>query len=88
MIAKLSSELQQAVHEQTGPISVVDLATNRLYVLISREQYERLRPVFEAEPLTTLEQERLLSDAGRRAGWNDPEMDAYDNYDEQRSKQP
>jgi hypothetical protein len=56
-------------------------------VLVSQDQYDRLRPLFENEPFTLEEQRELLRAAGRRAGWDDAEMDAYDHYDEHRSKQ-
>jgi len=68
--------------EGNRPIEVVDPQTSRLYVLISREQYERLKPLFEDEPLSVPEQRELLRRAGHRAGWDDPEMNAYDRYDE------
>lgn len=70
------------------PIDVVDPQTNRRYVLISREQYERLKPLFEDDPLSEPEQRDLLRRVGERAGWDDPEMDAYDRYDEHRSQSP
>lgn len=89
MIAQLSLEQQQAVQRPgAGPVPTVDPTTNRLYVLISQEQYERLKPLFEGGPLSLKEQSQLLRDAGRRAGWDDPEMDAYDHYDQHQSKQP
>ena len=46
-------------------------------------QLDRLRSLIDLEPLTIEQQRQILHDAGQRAGWNDPEMDAYDNYDEQ-----
>jgi hypothetical protein len=89
MAAQLSEELRREI-EQHGdrPIELVDPTTNKVYLLISREQYDRLRPVFEDEPLSVLEQRELLRQAGRRAGWDDPEMDAYDDYDECRAQKP
>ena len=64
---------------------MVDPATNKVYLLISREQYDKLKPLFENEPLSNLEQRELLRQAGRRAGWDEPAMDAYDHYDEHRA---
>jgi hypothetical protein len=86
MMLQLSSELQQAVREGQVPTSVVDPTTNRVYVLLPQEVYERLKPLYEEDPLTLEEQRQLLRDAGRRAGWDDPAMDAYDHYDEHRAK--
>lgn len=83
MIARLNDELQHALAQRgDAPLEVLDPRTERLYVLISREQYDRLRDLFDAEPLSLDEQRELLRQAGRRAGWDDPEMDAYDRYDE------
>jgi hypothetical protein len=89
MAAQLSDELRREL-EQHGdrPVEVVDAATQKVYLLIPREQYERLKPIFEDEPLSVLEQRELLRQAGRRAGWDDAEMDAYDHYDELRAPKP
>ena len=87
MTTLLPTELQQAIADHEGkPFSVMDPATKKLYVLVAQEQYERLKPLFEDESLSLEEQRQLLHDAGRRAGWDDPEMDAYDHYDEHRSQ--
>ncbi len=84
----LPSELQDMV-EQSGdtPVRFVDPRTQRVYVLIADEQFDRLRSLIDLEPLTIEQQRQILHDAGQRAGWNDPEMDAYDNYyDEQKQR--
>ena len=84
----LNDELQQALrHRGNGPVEIVDPRTNKVYLLIAREQYERIKPLFEEDPITPEEQLELLRQAGRRVGWDDPEMDAYDNYDGHRSKE-
>ena len=89
MAAQLSEELRREIERHGDrPIELVDPATNKVYLLISREHYDRLRPVFEDERLSDLEQRELLRQAGRRAGWDDPEMDAYDDYDERRAQKP
>lgn len=89
MPAQLPPEFQQTLRDHGGgPVPVVDPATNRAYVLIPAEQYEKLRSLFEDVPFTAEEQKQLLRDAGRRAGWGDAEMDAYDHYDEHRREQP
>ena len=69
MAAKLSDDLQHAVREHgDAPVEVIDPGTNRAYCLISRELYERLKPLFEETPITAQEQRHLLREAGRRAG--------------------
>ena len=87
MTTLFTPQLQEAVRAQgERPLALVDPSTNRAYVLISQDLYDRIRPIFDDEPLTELEQRRLILDAGRRAGWDDPEMDAYDRYDELHAK--
>lgn len=89
MTAQLSDELRRELERQGDrPIEVVDPATNKVYLLVPREQFERLKPLFEDEPLSALEQRQLLRQAGRRAGWDDPAMDAYDHYDQRRAQEP
>jgi hypothetical protein len=89
MAAQLSDELRREIeHQGDRPVEVVDPATNKVYLLIPREQYDKLKPLFENEPLSNLEQRELLRQAGRRAGWDEPAMDAYDHYDEHRAQKP
>jgi hypothetical protein len=83
----LPAELQDLLeHSGDTPVRFVDPRTQRVYVLIADEQFDRLRSLIDFEPLTVEQQRRILHDAGQRAGWNDPEMDAYDNYDEQKQR--
>ena len=85
MITKLSDELVKVLEEGgNAPIKLVHPGTNKGYFLVSEEQYERLKPLFEEDPLTQNEQRFLLEQAGKRADWDDPQMDAYDQYDEYR----
>ncbi len=89
MIAKLNDEIRLALQEHGDrPLEVVDPATSRLYMVIAREQYDRLKPLFQDDPMTLEEQRHILREAGRRAGWDDPAMDAYDRYDDARSEIP
>ena len=47
--------------------------------------FERLKQLlYDDRDLTPQEQLGLLAESGNRAGWDDPEMDVYDNYDENR----
>ena len=89
MAAKLTDELRRELEKHGDyPVEVIDPATQKVYFLIAREHYERLKPLFEDDPLSEAEQRELLRQAGRRAGWHDPEMDAYDRDDEHRPLQP
>jgi hypothetical protein len=77
----LPPELQRSLDESPDiPVRLVDERTNAEYVLLRAEVYQRVRALFEEVPVTVSEQAALLRAAGTRAGWDDPEMDVYDNF--------
>jgi hypothetical protein len=87
MSVPLTEPLQQALDERPGePLRLVDPRTQVTYVLIRADLYERVQALVEEEDLTPEEKLFLLAESGRRAGWDAPEMDDYDNYDESRKK--
>jgi hypothetical protein len=59
----------------------------KLYYLISADQFEKVRAQLIEEDFDPREMYPLISKTAAEAGWNDPEMDAYDRYDEHRPKQ-
>ena len=63
------------------PVLATDPETKEVFVVMKRELYERIRSLFEDVPIT--EQERLfqIRQFGKRAGWDNPEMDDYDSLD-------
>lgn len=67
------------------PVRLTDPETNAEYVLLPAARFERLSPIeYDDGPLTAEEKRALLRHAGERAGWNDPEMDIYDELDPRR----
>lgn len=87
MSVKLSDELARALDSQGDiPLRAVHPGTGKGFFLVSEDRYEQLKPLFEDDSLTPEERQFLLREAGRRAGWDDPAMDAYDDYDQHRSK--
>lgn len=66
------------------PVRVSAPAQSAMFVLVRAEIYERFKSLFEEDPVT--QQERLfqLQQFGKRAGWDDPEMDVYDDLDPRR----
>ena len=78
----LTPELRQAV-DAAGeqPVPIIDQETNQRYVLLRAEVYERLHVLFDQEPLSQREQRFLLQEAGKRAGWDDPAMNIYNDLD-------
>jgi hypothetical protein len=86
MTVTLSNELADALAEQGDiPLRTVNPATHEVYFLVSEDRYERLKPLFEDDPMSLSEQRKLIEHAGERAEWDAPEMDAYDRYDENRT---
>ena len=77
---------QQWADVQGGdlPVRVSDPAQNAAFVLVRADVYERFKSLFEDDPVTAQERLFQLQQFGKRAGWNDPEMDIYDDLDPRR----
>ena len=67
--------------EQEYPVRVSDPAHQSKFVLLRAEVYERFKSLFEDDPITVEERQSHLEQFGRRAGWDDPQMDVYDDLD-------
>ena len=86
MIA-LSKEIQEAVQAaKETPVRLVDPETNVEYVVLPAETFEQMRNgvYYDDGPITEEERRYLLIQAGLRAGWDDPEMDIYNDLDPRR----
>ncbi len=85
---ELTKELGRELKEAGGNVlDVSDPDSGQRYVIVKADIYERLKQLlYDDKDLTPDEQLRLLADSGRRAGWDDPAMDVYDSYDENRRK--
>ena len=66
------------------PVRVSDPARSATFVLVRADVYERFRSLFEEDPVTERERRFQLEQFGKRAGWDDPEMDVYDDLDPRR----
>ena len=80
----LSKEIQKAIKDaQEEPVRLVDPETNVEYVVLPIETFERMRKglYYDDGPITEEEQTALLIEFGLRAGWDDPEMDVYNDLD-------
>jgi hypothetical protein len=87
MTPKLTDDQKQALSEHGGqPVYLVDASTNATYVLMRAEQYEKIKPLFEDEDGHPRELYPLIERSFGKAGWNDPVMDAYNEYDAHRPK--
>jgi hypothetical protein len=82
----IPKELQQAVRASHGrPLRLTDPETHTEYVLLHAEMYDQLHGLLSDDtPVTPDERRAVLLQAGWRAGWDDPEMDIYNDLDPRR----
>ncbi len=80
----ISDELRDAVHAASGkPVHLTDPATQEEYVVITATLFETLMSDIPKKVLTKEEQVQLLVATGLRAGWDDPELDIYNDVEPQ-----
>jgi hypothetical protein len=77
----LPNDLRQAIEKEDGsPVHLVDVDTNTHYVLMRAEQYENLKSLLvEDEELDPRVLYPLMAKSAAAAGWDDPEMDVYND---------
>jgi hypothetical protein len=75
----LTPEQLDALHKADAPFRVQDPATNTNYVLVREDVYERFRSLFEEDPPTREEQSAFLGHFAEISGWDDPELDVYND---------
>ena len=82
MIA-LPKDIQDAVRScEDQPIRLIDSATNSEYVLVPAHLFDQVRELLYGHSTLTKDDKRaLMLQAGLRAGWDDPEMDVYNDLD-------
>ncbi len=84
----LMTELMRVELEKQdgGPVTVLDEITHQTYYLVSAKDFDRLKTLLSEEPFQPQDIYPLISRTALDAGWNDPLMDEYDNYDQHRSQ--
>lgn len=74
----MSPELQQALDIQVdAPPRFVDPRTNKAYVLVAAEQYERVKALLEQDDDLSQTYPAQI-EAAMRAGWGDASMNDYE----------
>lgn len=81
----------QLTHEQIAAVrngEAVRLDENGMqYVVVRADLYDRLKQLmFDDGEWTDAELRRVLANSAGANGWNEPEMDDYDRYDEEIQK--
>ncbi|HEY3135280.1 MAG TPA: hypothetical protein VGL29_04450 [Blastocatellia bacterium] len=82
----LPKVIQEAVRaSEHQPIRLTDPETNSEYVLVPADLFDQLQDLLdEHSTLTSNEKCELMLRAGLRAGWDDPDMDVYNDLDPRR----
>ncbi len=89
MTLTLTPEQQQAlIAEPYQPLQLVDDKGTGKWYLISERQYEVVKSLFEEDEFDPREFYPLIAKTAAAAGWADPMMDVYDNYDVHRRNVP
>jgi len=82
MTLPLNDEQASAVATNPDePVRLVDPKTREVFVLLRADDYERVRALL-GEDFVIQDSYPAQFASALRAGWADPEMDDYDNYDE------
>lgn len=68
------------------PVPVIDPETKAVYFLVTGEVFERLKRFLGDESMSPEDAYAAQSAVAGAAGWDDPEMDVYDHYDENKSQ--
>ncbi len=84
MTLPLPDELRSVVVANPGDfVELVDEQTQTAYVLVPAEEFHRLTTAADDELADTY---RAQIASAMRAGWGDPEMDEYNDYDAHRGQ--
>jgi hypothetical protein len=85
MTAKLPEELRNVVVACLGqPLELIDEQAHRAYVLVPADEFHRLKAITEDTPGDAY---AAQIESAMQAGWDDPRMDEYNDYDSHR-RQP
>jgi hypothetical protein len=86
MTVSLTHEQRQALADHPNEIlELVDEASLTRYMLVPAEQFDRLKLLLSADDFDVQESYRAQNEALAKAGWDDPELDIYNDYDGNRS---
>jgi len=81
------TEQQRQALQSLGDVAPTVLETNTHYVLVRKDLYERLKSILDDDSAIGEEEFRLmLARSSEANGWDEPGMEVYDRYDEERRK--
>ena len=81
---ELTEEQWQIVAGEENP-TILDPKTQEAYILVRKTVFDRIQGLlYDDSEMTHDELRLLLARSSKENGWDEPGMDAYDNYDEHR----
>ena len=82
------TEDQRRALQNGEAVNVTDPDTSETYVVLGKEVYDRVRRLlYDDSDWTDDDLHMLLARSTRDNGWDEPEMEAYDRYDEEFQRQ-
>jgi hypothetical protein len=85
MTLSLTAEQRRALADHPGePVEVIDEVSHARFVLLPAEQFDRVKALVAADEFDIRETYAAQDAALRAAGWDDPELDIYNDYDANR----
>jgi hypothetical protein len=82
MNIELTEAQSKALDEaDSTPARVTDPRTRKTYVLLRLDVFDRIKEIFPEDDYVLADTYRAQVDAAMTAGWSDPAMDDYNNYD-------
>jgi hypothetical protein len=85
MSVSLSAEQRQVLADHPGElIELIDDVSHARFVLLPAEQFERIKALLTSNEFDVRETYAAQSAALGDAGWDDPELDIYNDYDANR----
>lgn len=86
MSITLSAEQRQAIADHPGePVELIDEVSQARFVLLPAEQFDRIKALLSTDEFDVRESYAAQSAALAAAGWDDPELDIYNDYDAHRT---
>lgn len=82
MSLELSNDQRHAVDASGTPLRLVDPRSGNVYVLVDQATFEKLQSIFATDLSETYPAQ---IESAMRAGWDDPIMDQYNDYDQHRT---
>lgn len=80
----LTDDQRQALDAEGGaPVFVFDEKRHSMWVLVSMQEFERVRPLFHETEFPVGESYPMQDVVARAGGWDSPRMEAYNTYAEQ-----